>query len=148
MDAPQRRRIDGDPVDDIARAAVQDEPLRRGSPFRDRSESAVDKAAGDGPSSGEVDPSSQPGSPFRHVDDEPEWTPDAGLRTAAVFSSLVVLGFVIACWAVFPGGGVVVASLGCGLAVIGLFSRRRFAAAMLLSGHAAGFFACYVQVLG
>lgn len=73
---------------------------------------------------------------------DPEW----GVLRAANWASAWVALCGIACWQMFPGGGVIVSVLGCGLATIGLFSSRAIAATVLLLVHAALFFACYQRL--
>ncbi|WP_404307243.1 hypothetical protein [Neorhodopirellula lusitana] len=73
---------------------------------------------------------------------DPEW----GVLRSASWASLWVAFFSFACWRLFPGGGVVVASLGCGLAVVGLFSSRPVPAIVLLAVHVFLFFGCYQQL--
>lgn len=73
---------------------------------------------------------------------DPEW----GVLRSAIWASAWVAIFSIACYQVFPGGGVVVAALGCGLAIIGLFSSRPIPATVLLVTHAGLFFGCYQRL--
>lgn len=74
---------------------------------------------------------------------DPEW----GVLRAANWASAWVAIFAVACVSMFPGGGVIVATLGCGLASVGLFSSRQVIAAILLLLHASLFFACYQKLL-
>jgi len=73
---------------------------------------------------------------------DPEW----GVLRAAIWASTWVAMFAIACYQYFPGGGVLVTALGCGLAIIGLFSSRPIPASVLLIAHAGLFFACYQRL--
>lgn len=113
--------------------------IRRGSPFRDASV----------PPSRPTDSVSADGAIDRRLlSDAASLDPDWGVLRAAIWASAWSLMFVIACWAVFPGGGVLVAALGCALAVVGMFSSRPIPAIALLAIHAGMFFACYSRMLG
>lgn len=65
---------------------------------------------------------------------------------AAAASAMVVV-FAAASLAWFPAGGVLIALLGCSLAIFGLFSSYRFAAMALLVVHLGLFVANYSQTL-
>ncbi|MBB3205153.1 hypothetical protein FHS27_000920 [Rhodopirellula rubra] len=112
-------------------------PVRRGSPFAKStsSASATSEAASGAGSGGDW--------VVTHEMLDPEW----GVLRAANWASAWVAIFAAACVTMFPGGGVVVAALGCGLASVGLFSSRQFSAAVLLVLHASLFFACYQRLL-
>ncbi len=107
-------------------------PIRRGSPFA--------KAT----SRGDAVPGASGALRWQQIDQtfDPEW----GVLRAANWASAWVALCAIACLQMFPGGGVVVTALGCGLATIGLFSSRAIAATMLLVLHACLFFACYQRL--
>jgi hypothetical protein len=68
-------------------------------------------------------------------------------KGSATASLMVVFFASTAAWW-FPAGGVLIAALGCGLAVGGLFSDYRLLAAGLLVVHLGLFFACYVMTIG
>ena len=107
-------------------------PIRKGSPF-----------ASQNPKDSESLESRMPASEIHpHELLDPEW----GVLRSAIWASAWVAIFSIACWRFFPGGGVVVASLGCGLAIVGLFSSRPIPATALLITHVAFFFGCYQQL--
>lgn len=66
----------------------------------------------------------------------------------SVAASLMVVFFAAAAVYWFPTGGVLVAALGSGLAVGGLFSDYRLPSACLLLVHLGLFFACYGASMG
>ncbi|EMI55183.1 hypothetical protein [Rhodopirellula sallentina] len=120
-----------DPVSEPEHASVgeeatdRDAAVRRGSPFAAKPDQASGVMV----------------LPVEILD--PEW----GVLRAANWASAWVAIFAIACVSMFPGGGVIVAALGCGLASVGLFSSRQVIAAILLLLHASLFFACYQKLL-
>ena len=65
----------------------------------------------------------------------------------AVTASAMVVFFAAASLWWFPSGGTLIATLGCGLSVFGLFSGHRIVAASLLVVHAGLFIACYSRAL-
>lgn len=65
----------------------------------------------------------------------------------AVAASAMVVAFAAASVAWFPAGGVMIALLGCALAIFGLFSSYRLAAMGLLVVHLGLFVANYWQTL-
>lgn len=103
-------------------------PVRRGNPFA----SGTDR-----PAVAMVTPMIQ----------EEVWVPESGVLQASVLASSIVLVFSLACWRLFPAGGILVTGLGCGLAILGMFSSRIVAAAMCLIAHAVLFVACYLLVV-
>lgn len=112
-----------------------DNPIRRGSPFRGNSdEDGVIAPRGSGTLHG-----SGPIGELEMI--------QTGVMATAPIASLIVMAFALACYAWFPGGGLLVASLGVGLAAMGLFSVRKAMAAMLLVTHMAVFFGCYFTAL-
>lgn len=114
--------------------SASDSPVRRGSPFAkslhpgDRQSATADAAA----------------LAMRVA--EPAFDPEWGVLRAANWASAWVAICGLACLQMFPGGGVVVAALGCALATVGLFSSRVVFAAVLLATHAWLFFACYQRL--
>ncbi len=111
----------------------EDAPVRRGSPFADLPK---DDAKGSGAARDDL------GLPGVELAFDPEW----GVLRAANWASAWVALCGLACLSMFPGGGVIVAALGCGLATVGLFSSRALIAAGLLVLHAWLFFACYQRL--
>jgi hypothetical protein len=85
------------------------------------------------------------------VSSAPEVLTDGAMKYTAKGSaaaSLMVLLFAVAAMYWFPTGGVLVAALGSGLAVGGLFSDYRLPATCLLLVHLGLFFACYAASMG
>ncbi|KLU04628.1 putative transmembrane protein [Rhodopirellula islandica] len=78
---------------------------------------------------------------------EEAWVPESGMLQASVLAALIVLVFSLACWRLFPAGGILVTGLGCALSILGMFSSRVVAAGMCLLAHAALFVGCYLQVI-
>ncbi len=107
--------------------AASDAPVRRGSPFAKSPQQSASDAL---PISGM----------------EPAFDPEWGVLRAANWASAWVAICGLACLQMFPGGGVIVAALGCALATIGLFSSRALLAGGLLALHAWLFFACYQKL--
>lgn len=66
----------------------------------------------------------------------------------AVAASAMVLGFAAAAAWWFPGGGTMIAALGCGLSLFGLYSHYRATAAGLLLLHLALFIVSYGRSIG
>lgn len=123
--APQQEPVE--PTGMREDGATESNAIRRGSPFTRSQSSEVVAAEALLPESEVLDP---------------EW----GVMRSAIWASAWVAIFSIACYQVFPGGGVVVAALGCGLAMIGLFSSRPIPATVLLVTHAVLFFGCYQRL--
>lgn len=119
----------------MAQLATPDEdaPVRRGSPFANSPEGDARSSA---PASGNL---TLPAI-------EPVFDPEWGVLRAANWASAWVAICGLACLSMFPGGGVIVATLGCALATVGLFSSRALIAAGLLGLHAWIFFACYQRL--
>ncbi|TWT74133.1 hypothetical protein [Allorhodopirellula solitaria] len=109
----------------VEKVSANEEPVRRGSPFAHSSE-----------------PSDTVSSATPELVLDPQW----GVLRAANWASAWVAICALACLGLFPAGGVIVATLGCALATVGLFSSRVIAAAMLLGLHAWIFFACYQRL--
>lgn len=115
-------------------SSASDGPVRRGSPF------APSPRAGDPtPVSGAAAAVAMPMA-------EPAFDPEWGVLRAANWASAWVAICGLACLQMFPAGGVVVATLGCALSTVGLFSSRAAFAAALLALHAWLFFACYQRL--
>lgn len=115
-----------------------DSSIRRGSPFA-RSASRGDAVA---PLDSHATGSDVMAWRQADVAFDPEW----GVLRAANWASAWVALCGVACLFLFPGGGVIVAALGCALATIGLFSSRPIVATGLLLIHAGLFFACYQRL--
>ena len=65
----------------------------------------------------------------------------------SVAASAMVIAFAaVACWW-FPGGGALIAGLGCALAAFGLFSHLRFPAAFCLIVNLSLFVVSYSRIL-
>ncbi|MCC9640738.1 hypothetical protein LOC71_00510 [Rhodopirellula sp. JC740] len=75
------------------------------------------------------------------------WVPESGVLVSAVLASAVILLFSLACWRLFPGGGILVTSLGGTLAIMGMFSKRTLSATVCLLAHAGLFAACYWKLI-
>ncbi|MFG0264075.1 MAG: hypothetical protein ACF8AM_02860 [Rhodopirellula sp. JB055] len=116
------------PMNDANESGNGESPVRRGNPFA----SGTDR-----PAMAVVTPMFQ----------EEVWVPESGVLQASVLASLIVLVFSLACWRLFPAGGILVTGLGCGLSILGMFSSRIVAAAMCLIAHAVLFVACYLLVV-
>ncbi|PHQ36806.1 hypothetical protein [Rhodopirellula bahusiensis] len=109
-------------------SAAKSTEIRRGSPF----------AAGtDRPALASAYP----------VFQEEVWVPESGMLQSSVVAALIVLVFSIACWRLFPAGGILVTGLGCGLSILGMFSSRAIGAVVCLIAHSALFAACYMQMM-
>ena len=65
----------------------------------------------------------------------------------AASASLMVLGFASAASLWFPGGGTLIAALGCALAIFGLYSSYRKLSAACLILHLLLFIFCYSQAI-
>lgn len=113
---------------------ASDAPIRRGSPFA-RS-----------PHAGEPLSRSANAAALTAREAELAFDPEWGVLRAANWAAAWVAIWGLACLQMFPGGGVVVATLGCALATVGLFSSRVALAAGLLTLHAWLFFACYQRL--
>ncbi|MEM6365778.1 MAG: hypothetical protein AAF745_15215 [Planctomycetota bacterium] len=81
------------------------------------------------------------------VETTPSLLAEHGVAMAAPIASSFVLLFSAACYVVFPSGGLLVSSLGSGLATMGCLSPRRRWSALLLAVHVSVFFGCYWQVI-
>ena len=115
----------------LADAATEGE-IRVGSPFR-------------------VDPSPISGTVIHRARAKPEAFYDVGpLRytaMGAVGAAMLVLGFAaVAAWW-FPGGGTIIATLGCALSIFGLYSQRRLAATACLLLHLMLFMISYSRAI-
>lgn len=117
-----------------------DDTIRRGSPFA-QSSNPVDMDSG---SVASANPQTPLAIDTVSLGDtlDPEW----GVLKAAIWASAWVAIFAVACYQMFPGGGVLVSALGCSLAIVGLFSSRPLPASVLLVAHAGLFFACYQRL--
>ncbi|KAA1261561.1 hypothetical protein LF1_41110 [Rubripirellula obstinata] len=119
--------------------AFPDEPIRTGSPF---APGTVVQAV------------ESPGANSDLFDEEqstaPEVLTDGVMKYTAKGSataSLMVVFFASAAAWWFPAGGVLIAGLGCGLAVGGMFSDYRLPSAGLLLVHLGLFFASYSMAI-
>ena len=65
----------------------------------------------------------------------------------AVAASVMVLGFALVAFWWFPGGGTLIAALGCALAVFGLYSQHRRTASVCLILHLLLFIASYSRAI-
>ena len=65
----------------------------------------------------------------------------------AVAASLMVLGFAAVAFWWFPGGGTLIAALGCALAIFGLYSQHRRTASICLVLHLLLFIASYSRAI-
>ena len=126
QNGPDARTGPDAPTGQTEHVPAEPSAVRRGCPFA-RSQSSEGAA--------------EPVLPVAEVLD-PEW----GVLRSAIWASAWVAIFSVACYQLFPGGGVVVAALGCGLAMIGLFSSRPIPATVLLVTHAGLFFGCYQRL--
>jgi hypothetical protein len=70
------------------------------------------------------------------------------MALGAVLAAAIVLLFAAASAYWFPGGGLLVAGLGCLLAMLGFFSPRPRTAVGLLAGHLALLATAYIRMLG
>jgi hypothetical protein len=128
-------------------SADPSETVRRGSPFAASNSTFAKTDSTAATSESLVAETAARWEPANHSSDyyavseilDPEW----GALRAAIWASAWVAIFSVACFQLFPGGGVIVASLGCGLAIVGLFSSQPIPAAVLLATHAGLFFGCY-----
>lgn len=116
-------------------ALPDDAPIRRGSPF-------AKSTAQNGESVEEMSSEHALAWQATDVTFDPEW----GVLRATNWASAWVALCGTACLSMFPGGGVLVAALGCALATIGLFSSRPIIATVLLVIHVGLFFACYQRL--
>lgn len=66
----------------------------------------------------------------------------------AVAAAAMVLAFAMAATWWFPGGGTLIAALGCVLSIFGLYSNYRYTAATFLLFHLALFIASYGRTIG
>lgn len=109
-------------------ASAESSEIRRGSPFAAGTDRPVIAAT----------------VPFHQ---EEVWVPESGILQASVIAALIVLVFSVACWRLFPAGGILVTGLGCGLSILGMFSSRLVGAALCLIAHSVLFAACYMQMM-
>ena len=63
-----------------------------------------------------------------------------------VVAAIMLLGFGIAALAVFPVGGCIIATLGCGAATLGLQSQYKRITSAILVTHACLFLVCFILV--
>lgn len=98
---------------------VTEAPIRRGSPF-----------------------ASDPHS-VKPIDNFMDVGPIRYTAMGAVAASIVVLVFAAAATFWFPAGGTMIAALGCGLSIFGLYSSYRISSAALLTVHLSLFVVCY-----
>lgn len=110
----------GDQVQPLA--AADSAAVRTGSPF------AVDPV---------------PQRPQRPIETIIDGGPLRYTATGAVVAALMVMAFaVVAAWW-FPGGGTMIAALGCVLSIFGLYSSYRITASATLVIHLGLFVLCY-----
>lgn len=129
--ASDQARFDADSTQqtsDAASADVETTPIRRGNPFAAGTDRAVVASA----------------IPFQQ---EEIWVPESGILQSSVIAALIVLVFSLACWRLFPAGGILVTGLGCGLSILGMFSSRVIGSAICLGAHSILFAACYMQMI-
>ena len=112
----------------VVSADAEPSPIRRGSPFAAGTDRPVIAAT-------------------MAFHQEEVWVPESGILQASVIAALIVLVFSVACWQLFPAGGILVTGLGCGLSILGMFSSRLVGAALCLIAHSVLFAACYMQML-
>ena len=86
-----------------------------------------------------IDPDNLPGPDWRAVQGKPELFYDIGplkyTAIGAVAAAVMTLGFAAAAAWWFPGGGTMIAALGCVLSIFGLYSPHRLSAAACLALH-------------
>lgn len=66
---------------------------------------------------------------------------------AAACAAWMLLGFAIAGYLWFPGGGIAIALLGSAMALMGLTSRQVKRSAVALSGHGIILVGCYFKLI-
>lgn len=98
-----------------------------------------------------VDPAPIAGTSIQRRRAKPEAFYDVGpLRytaMGAVAAAMVVLGFAIAAAWWFPGGGTIIATLGCALSIFGLYSHKRLAAGACLMLYLLLFLISYTRAI-
>lgn len=124
----------------VTRSAAQEGEIRTGSPFRGEAQTAPSLIGASVPLVPGYDPLKDGSAAFeRGVLASTAW--------GGVLAAFCALPFAIICAWVFPLGALLVAGLGCVLAVFGLSSQRAVPTVVVLLGHlAAGVFG-YIQLL-
>lgn len=122
---------DGEPNEILAESVAKPKEIRTGSPFA---------------SDPELTPS-QVAAQTRKLEKFYDVGPLRYTAMGAVAASAMVIVFAsIACWW-FPGGGALIAGLGCALAAFGMFSHLRTPAIGCLVVHMALFVVSYSRLL-
>jgi hypothetical protein len=66
---------------------------------------------------------------------------------SAVFASIMLSGFAVACWLFFPPGGIAVALLGVAVSLLALGSTRTRLTGLFLAIHGVLFILCYLKTI-
>jgi len=64
---------------------------------------------------------------------------------SAVFASIMLSGFAVACWFFFPPGGIAVATLGLAVSLLAMASTRTKLTGSFLAIHGVLFILCYLK---
>jgi len=81
-------------------------------------------------------------SPHRETLGDGVWGQTA---ESAVFAAMILILFGVACWFLFPPGGIAIASLGFAVSMLALASKRRRLATAMLAVHGVLFMLCYLR---